>query len=121
MGVKVTTLELFADQGERADGRGDIGTLAEGVGLDGHGLALGKAGFLDRKAVEEYAADDDVVDRGMHEDVGRRAAGALGGGGDGDHAGSSGSAGGESGVPAAGAGHAVGGDIQDRSVAGGER
>lgn len=95
--------------------------MAKRVGLDGHGLALGKAGFLNWEIIKQDAGDSDVVDGRMDENPCGGARRALGGGSgylDGTDA--AGSAVGEGCIPDAGAGYAVGGDIQDGGVAGGK-
>src|ERR1700722_3788094 len=88
------------------------------MGFDRHGLALSEAGLLDGKTIQQNACNCDVINGRMHEYVGGRTAGSLGGSGYGDQSGTSGSAGGESGVEMAGAPHAIRSDVENRSIAG---
>ena len=105
--------------GEGTDGGGHIDAPAEGMRLQGHGLGLGQARFLHGNSVKQDSSDGDRVDGRMDENVCRNTRGSQSSGGDPHNAGCAGAAGAECLIPTTGAGYAVGGNIEDRSIAGG--
>ena len=106
--------------GERANGRGDIGALAEGVSFHGHGLALREARLLNGHTVKENPGDSYVIDGWVDENISRRAGGAESFGGYRGDSNPTWAAGRVSRIPVSGAGDSIGSKIQDGSIAGGE-